>query len=145
MKNTLLSLNKGHFAKFCAAVSLTLVDLRESPIGFFNPVIPTKILSQSCNPDGLYWPIPMTIIQFCLSPFPKLRRPRAFRVGDDFLNQHWSVEVYAHRKALAFSLVSLFSVSSITLFTKMMISFILEVFKALREWHTPVKVTTFFH
>ena len=50
---------------------------------FFNPAIPTKIFFQSRNPDGLYWPIPIPIIQFCLSPFPKLGR--AFSVGDDFL------------------------------------------------------------
>ena len=59
--------------------------------------IPTKLFSQSRNPDGLYRPIPIPIIQFCLIPFPKLRR--AFPVGDDFLNQHWSVEIYSHRKA----------------------------------------------
>ena len=36
--------------------------------------IPTKLFSQSRNPDGLYRPIPIPIIQFCLIPFPKLRR-----------------------------------------------------------------------
>ena len=57
-------------------------------MGFFNPAIPTTIFSQSRNPDGLYRPIPIPIpiIQFCLGPFPKLKR--AFSVGDDFLNQH---------------------------------------------------------
>ena len=69
----------------------------ESPIGFFNPSIPTKIFSQSRNPDGLYQPFPIPIIQFCLSPFPKLRE--AFPVDNDFFNQHWSVKVYSHRKA----------------------------------------------
>ena len=39
----------------------------------------------------------LSAVWFCLSLFPKLRR--AFPVGDDFLNQHWSVEVYSHRKA----------------------------------------------
>ena len=59
-----------------------------SSIGFCNPAIPTTIFSQSRNPDGLYRPIPIPIpiIQFCLGPFPKLKR--AFSVGDDFLNQH---------------------------------------------------------
>ena len=76
--------------------NLTAKSKRGTPIAFFNPTIPTKIFSQSLNPDGLYWPIPIPMIQFCLSPFPKLRR--AFSVGDDFLNQHWSVEVYGHRK-----------------------------------------------
>ena len=57
-----------------------------SSIGFFNPAIPTTIFSQSRNPDGLYRPIPIPIIQFCLSLFPKLKR--AFSVGDAFLNQH---------------------------------------------------------
>ena len=68
-----------------------------SSIGFFNPAIPTTIFSQSHNPDGLYRPIPIPIpiIQYCLGPFPKLKR--AFSVGDDFLNQHWSVDVYGHR------------------------------------------------
>ena len=60
--------------------------VRGSPVAFFNPAIPTKIFSQSLKPDGLYWPNPIPIIQFCLSPFPKLRR--AFSVGNDFLNQH---------------------------------------------------------
>ena len=43
---------------------------------FFNPAIPTKIFSQSRNPDGLYWPIPIPIVQ---------HTRRAFSVGDDFL------------------------------------------------------------
>ena len=68
-----------------------------SPIGFFNPAIPTKIFSQSPNPDGLYRPIPIPIIQFCLRSFPKPRR--AFPAGDNFLNQHWSVDFYSYRQA----------------------------------------------
>ena len=54
-------------------------DIRGSPIGFFTPAIPTKIFSQSRNPDGLYQPISISIIQFFLSPFPKFRGP--FRWG----------------------------------------------------------------
>ena len=73
------------------------VHRRAFPIGFFNPAVPTKIVSQSCNPKGLYRPIPIPIIQFCPGPFPKPKR--AFLVGDDFLNQHWSVEVYSRHKA----------------------------------------------
>ena len=61
-------------------------DISGSSVACFNPAIPTKIFSQSRSPDGLYRPIPIPIIQFCLNPFPELRR--AFSVGDDFLNQH---------------------------------------------------------
>ena len=45
--------------------------------------VPTKIFSQSRDPDGLYRPIPISIIQCCLSRFPTPRR--AISVGDDFL------------------------------------------------------------
>ena len=38
---------------------------------FFNPAIPTKIFSQSSNPDGLYQPIP--IIKFFLVHYLNLR------------------------------------------------------------------------
>ena len=68
-----------------------------SPVGFSNPAILTQIFSQSRNPDGLYRSILIPIIQFCLSLFPN--PSRAISVGDDFHNQHWSVEVYGHRKA----------------------------------------------
>ena len=30
-------------------------ELRGSPIGFFNPVIPTQNFVQSRNPDGYFW------------------------------------------------------------------------------------------
>ena len=50
------------------------VHRRAFPIGFFNPAVPTKIVSQSCNPKGLYRPIPIPIIQFCPGPFPKPKR-----------------------------------------------------------------------
>ena len=47
-----------------------------SPIGSFNPAIPTKIFPQSRNPDGFYQliPIPAT---FFLSPLPQ-RKPESF-------------------------------------------------------------------
>ena len=28
-----------------------------------------------------------------------IQRKRAYSIGDDFLNQRWSLEVYGHRKA----------------------------------------------
>ena len=46
--------------------------LRGFPIGFSNFAIPTKFLSQSRNPDGLFRSIPVT--QLCISPVPNLKR-----------------------------------------------------------------------
>ena len=88
-----------------------------SPIGFFNPAIPTKIFFQSRNPDGLYRPIPIPILQFCLRSFPKLRKTF---LGDDFLNQYWSVEIFAHVRRKFF-------------FTKTVLLFVLEVLEVLHE------------
>ena len=73
-------------SKYGTVEKLLIFPYKGSLIGFFNPAILTKIVSQSRNPDGLYQSIPIPIIQFCLSPFPKLRR--ALPLGDDFLNQH---------------------------------------------------------
>ena len=36
--------------------------IRGSPIGFFNPAIPTGIFPQSRNPDGFYRLIPIPVI-----------------------------------------------------------------------------------
>ena len=47
---------------------------KRSPIGFFNPAIPTKIISQSRNPDGLYRRIPIPFINFFQRPIPQLKR-----------------------------------------------------------------------
>ena len=55
---------------------LFLSILRGFPIGFLNFAIPTKIISESRNPDGLYRPIPIPILHLRLSPFPKLSRPQ---------------------------------------------------------------------
>ena len=53
------------------------VHRRAFPIGFFNPAVPTKIVSQSCNPKGLYRPIPIPIIHFVQAHF--LNRKEPFR------------------------------------------------------------------
>ena len=39
-----------------------LCQYRRSPIGFFNPAIPTGIFPQSRNPDGFYRLIPIPVI-----------------------------------------------------------------------------------
>ena len=64
------------------------------------------------NPDPDH-----TILSYSIS-----KLGRAISVADDFLNQHRPVEVYGHRTGVG-----------LPLFTKIMIYFILEVFKVLQE------------
>ena len=81
----------------CRALFQLLDSFNEGPQkGLFNPTILTKINSQSRSPDGLYRPILISILQFCLGPFS--RSKRAPSLGDGFLNQLWSIKIYGHRR-----------------------------------------------
>ena len=51
-----------------------IVSIRGSPIGSFNPAIPTKIFPQSRNHDGFYQLIPIPITFFKLNPLPQRRK-----------------------------------------------------------------------
>ena len=80
------------------------IHYRGPPIGFFNPAIPTKIFSQYLYPDGLYRPIPIPIVQFCLIPFPKLTLQGPFRWVMVFLTSIDTLKsmVTVRRKVISF-------------------------------------------